>query len=580
MLRIVTTCKACENAQFDMFLYIREQKKRATMANVNLSQLNKPGFKASLNAKSGSRIGARSLTSARNTSLFSNVRVMGQWGTINTNKANYQNVRYSLNAGKGELPRTSGYYAAASNVASNINIQNGSNAYTAGQVVGAGLSMAVGILNQTGVLDKWFGNNNKVETAGSALSNGINSLGNVSAKQGTFQGQISDANSFVDLNNVETSINNKKAALNDDYSKIGTDVINDIDQTLAGEDVKAGLEQANVAINTNELTLSQLNPNNLEECITTIDSDIEKVGTFKNSLPTSKSAISEKLGQKKQNIAADKGKLSQLESQLATADAGSKAEIQGQIDKLKQEIQKLETEQKQLEAAEKAIDEISEKCDNLESDLKAKKSEINDMKKAEDKMKDKKYDLAKSQDEKLKKSMDKLSKLNAEIKSLSGKTDDKSAEKLNKLIAERGELISDMGGLITSLTAAGTSPIANSKGQTYSIQNLGSAMNMLQSVSSDTNTASPSNGGQTVNSQGSSPADVAKPQGSSSKKIWDTEVNDDGSQEFVSLGYRDETLRNMSLDELNSLYTQYSGINDSKNMERVQKFIDLKNETS
>ena len=178
-----------------MFLYIREtKKKRAIMANVNLGQLNKPGFKTSLGSKSGgSRIVANNLKSARNTSLFSNIRVSGQWGTVNLNKANYQNARLSLNAGKGAPPRMSGAYApSSSHVATNYNIQNGSNAYTAGQVVGTTLSMAMGILNQTGVMDKLV---SKITHTGSTsasnqLSQGVESLGKQGASLGTSNSDI------------------------------------------------------------------------------------------------------------------------------------------------------------------------------------------------------------------------------------------------------------------------------------------------------------------------------------------------------------------------------------------------------
>lgn len=477
------------------------------MANVNLGQLNKPGFKTSLGAKpKGSRIVAKSLTSAKNTSLFSNLRVQGQWGTVNVNKANYQNARFALNPSGGG-PRMSGVYAPAygANVATNYNVQNGSNAYTAGQVVGTTLSVAMGILNKTGVLDKVFGGSSKV-SAGNQLSQGMESL---SAKQGadgtSFYGKMSGASSFADLNKIEHDIDAKKKGLDTDYQKVGADAKKGIDDTLKNEDVVAGLKDAGVEIDTSELTFSKLDPSNLEESGASVQKDIDNVTSFKNSkLPAAKGKVSEKAGQVKGQLSAKQGELDRSEvdlgnkeASLASLKASNKdgvnnaqiAKLEQEINKLKEkinklkneEIPKLEKERDQLSAAEKAIGEVETKCNDLISNLKEQKANIADMKKAEDNMKDKKYDLARTQKEQLDKAMTKIEKLNAEIKALEGKTDDKSADKLSKLIGERAQVYSSMSASIQSLSAAGETKYTDSKGKTVDFKDTLEKATKLQS---------------------------------------------------------------------------------------------------
>ena len=183
------------------------------MANVNLGQLNKPGFQSSLSSKTGgSRIVAKNLTSAKNTALFKGIKVTGQWGTQNLAKANYQSARFSLNAGKGMPPRMSGMYGLGNfgSMATNYNVQNGSKAFAAGSVLGTGLSIAMGILNKTGVLD--FGNST-VQRASDQLSQGLSTPVSISANNSDVALSISNMASCSDKAKLTGAITEAKTQL-------------------------------------------------------------------------------------------------------------------------------------------------------------------------------------------------------------------------------------------------------------------------------------------------------------------------------------------------------------------------------
>ena len=573
-----------------MFLYIREQKKEeSNMANVDLGKLNKPGFKTSLGSKSGgSRIVAKNLTSAKNTSLFSNIRVSGQWGTVNMNKPNYQNARFALNAGKGLPPRSSGVYGSTGSVSTNYSVQNGTKAEMAGQIVGMGLNMAMGILNQTGVLDKVFGGSSKV-SAGNQLANGVDSLTKQGGTSGTsLYGKMSGANSFSDLNKVEQDINNKKASLNTDYQKVGTDAKKGIDEALQNEDAAAGLEDAGAEIDTNEISLSELNKDDLAASSKSVQDDIGKVTSFKNSkLTAAKGKVSEKAGQVKGQLSAKQGELdrskadlSSSETNLASLKASNKdgcndaqiAELEQKIEQLKEQINKLENEEipklekerDQLSAAEKAIESAGTQCDELISSLKEQKANIDDMKKTEDNIKDKKYDLAKSQKEQLEKDMAKIDKLNKEIKALQNKTDDKSADKLSKLISERAAAYSSLSTTIQSLSAAGDTKFSDSKGKTVDFKDaLSKATNMESSRPADPEVSAKST---------TETKDDPKAEGSHSANA------SEGIQleEVVITEYSNATLEKMDIVDLMELRSEYASKNDHENANRITQFIERK----
>ncbi len=242
-----------------------------------------------------------------------------------------------------------------------------------------------------------------------------------------------------------------------------------------------GFDLAGVKLNTDSLTLSTLDSNNLEASMDAIDGDIAKFGNFQtNELPEAKGQITTKSGQVKGEISAKEGELSRLEAN--NKDGQNDAQIQ----QLKQQIDDLKDQQNKLKKAEEAIKDLEAQCESTKTDLEAKKAEIKDIKKFEDKVKDKTYHLAKSSDKDLGKALEQLKKLDAEIKKASvdknrkdyEKKDDKRNDKLTKLNAERSEVFGKMSGLISSLSAAGGqgAKFENSKGQEVQISNLDKAM--------------------------------------------------------------------------------------------------------
>ncbi len=443
------------------------------MTAVHGSQLNKPGLGSSTLRKNGSRIVPRNLSQA-NASLFRNIRVGGSWGSQSTQIANFQALRFSANP-SGAAPRAMGIFGGSYNVADNLKIQNGSNSFYAGQVVGQGISMALGILNQFGIIG-----NNKAQPQGAAaqLDNAVSSLGsNISA--GEMYNKLSGATSFHDINSLQENIEQKKASLDSDYQNIGTTAKTNIDNAMGAEGVKEGLDAANVNIDTNKVKLSTLDSNDLGKNLETIKSDVGNIENFMESLGTAQTKISSESGKVKGEISAKKGELAQLEANNKDG-CNDKA-----IQELKERIEDLEKKEKQLDAAKSAVDNINSECKSMIESLKTKEGEIKDLKKTEDSMKDKKYDLAKSQDQELGKSMAKLEKLNKDIEALKGKNDDKSTQKMAQLIQQRTAEYSNLSNLVSSLSAANATSFTNSKGTPYTIQNLSKATNMASNKPAD-----------------------------------------------------------------------------------------------
>ena len=410
---------------------------------------------------------------------------------------NGQNMRFVGGAG---IPAYSG-------VSYNKNFTMGtSNAFNTGMGVGSAINMLLqlgGIAKDMGL----FGSNTNVQqNIGDTLLDKTN-LSNTATTitSGSFTSSLSGAKSFAEVNKIENEISQKKATLNTDYKEVGTKATANVDEILGGEGVSNGMKLAGVEIDKTVFTLSELNPEDFEGSIKTIDRDITKIGDFKTKdLTQAKAKISEKSGQISGTLTVKKGELERFKADLATLQSTNKdgcnnakiAELQKQIDKLeKEEIPKLEEQKKQIEAAEKAVDQISTEAQNTIDSLNAKKTEIEDMKKAEDGMKDKKYDLAKSQDEELGKTMQKLEKLNKEINELMqsdkspdkyDKKDEKRANKLSGLMAQRTGLYTQLGQLVSSLSSAGETTFKNSKNQSYTIKNLEKANSMISSQPVDT----------------------------------------------------------------------------------------------
>jgi len=480
------------------FYIFKEQKERDTMS-VDFGKLNKPGLHASFGSqKSRTGVSAQATknlgntTSASRSSVFSlsgrhsSNWVAGSRNNVDINKHNYQNMRANLNSRGFVQPQQGGNWGSFGIGSSGMNMgmmngmtnvnYNPNMSQVTGNVVGQVLNGTFGLLNNLGVFD---GLKSNASSAVSDLSSAVGSLGgNHSVSNSTtFSGQLSGATSFNQLNSLESTVNTKKASLDSDYQSLNPKE----EMGEIKDKGKEGFELAGVTLNTDNLTLSTLDSNDLEACMETIESDIAKFGNFQtNELPAAKGQITTKSGQVKGEISAKEGQLSQLKAN--NKDGQNDAQIQ----ELEQQIRDLKKQQEQLKTAEDAISELESKCESTKADLETKKAEVKDMKQFEDKVKDKKYDLAKSQDKELGKTLDKLKKLDAEIKKASvdkngsdyNKKDDKRADKLKQLNAERAEVFGKMSGLISSLSAAGGQgiKIQNSKGNEVQITNLEKAM--------------------------------------------------------------------------------------------------------
>lgn len=455
--------------------------------SISLNKLNKPGMNTSFGTSKTGKTGVTAqatknmanFSSAGSSSIFKlNAKHSSNWVpgvkvTPNQSKHNYQGVRQSLNS-RGFTPSVGLSSLGGVQGTQQFQASNNIGAYQKGQMIGQLVNGTFGMLNKMGVFDGLKGT--AKAGAGEVLDGIANGNTATNIDSSSFSGQLSGVSSFKQINTLESQVEAKKTNLDSDYKKL--DPKDDLNSIKEG--AKDGFELAGVTLDTDNLALSTLDSNDLEKSMETIDGDIDKFGNFKtNDLPAAKNKITTKSGQIKGEISAKEGQLSQLEAN--NKDGVNNAQIQ----QLKREIQELKEQQEQLKKAETAIGELETKCDSTIDELKTKKAEIKDIKKFEDQVKDKKYDLAKSQDKDLKKALDKLKKLDAEIKKASvdkndndyDKKDDKRGEKLQKLNAERTAVFGTMSTLITSLSAAGSEPIVNSKNQSYTISNLTAALN-------------------------------------------------------------------------------------------------------
>ena len=447
---------------------------------VDFGKLNRPGLGASsLGTRKTTGTSAQAAKNLANSSAatkssffsFKDARkanwVPGQNVTKGQNQYNYQGMRASLN-GAGGARRS--YAPSFTGPVGNYGMPNVkvNNDYANGMIAGQTIMAGIGLLNQLGALGG--GDGVKSSSLGDKLGNALDNLGGT-GNVSTFAGQLSNVDSFNNLNKLESEVKAKKANLKFDYQKL--DPKTDMNGIIDG--AKEGLELAGVNLDIDSLALSTLDSSDLDKCITSIEADIDKIGNFKTSkLPAAKNQITTKAGQIKGTISAKEVELSRLE---ATNENGCNAIA---ITNLKQQITELKKQQAELEKAENAIQQLSTECENTINDLEAKKAEVKDIKKFEDNIKDKKYDMAKAQDKELKQALDKLKKLDAEFAKASvdkngddyTKKDERREDKLNKLNAERAEVFGSMSKLISSLSAAGALKFENSKGSSYEIANL------------------------------------------------------------------------------------------------------------
>ncbi|MBO6181442.1 hypothetical protein J6O86_07140 [bacterium] len=490
---------------------------------------------------------------------------------------NGQSMRF---VGGGGIPAYSGV-----NYKQNFTMGT-SNAFNAGMGVGSMINLGLSALKQLSDMGIIGGKKDVTpQGAGDKLLDKTN-LSNTATTitSGNFTSSLSGAKSFAEVNKIENDIKQKKATLNTDYKEVGTKATANVDEILGGEGVSDGMKLAGVEINKSAFELSNLNPEDLEESIKTIDQDITKIGEFDKELDASKNKISVKSGEIKGSLQAANDRLGIAKNNLATLQSTNKdgcndakiAELEKQIEKLeKEEIPKLEEQKKQIEAADKAIGEMKTEVKNTVDSLNTKKTEIQDMKKAEDGMKDKKYDLAKTQDTELGQTMQRLEKLNQEIDQLLksdkspdkfDKKDEQRSKKLSGLIAQRSGLYTTLGQLVSSLSNAGDTTFINSKNQSYTIKNLENANNMLSNQPTETS------GGGTIKPEANILTDSHSTNSAPVVKGQDEPING-GSIKEVNVTSKMKDLSKASDQYLKNILEGAISLGDSEQIEKIQAEI-------
>ena len=338
--------------------------------------------------------------------------------------------------------------------------------------------LGVGVL---GALNKILGADTPEKTQKASSNNSTNnSSPTVSSNNSTFCGRLSNSSSFNSLNSIETELKNKKTNFQSDYSKLySASSFSEITKDCA-----QALQDAGVTFDFNALTLStNINLDDIDASIKTIDEDYAKFGNFEASLPDASGKVTQKINSITSQISSLEGQISAMEKN--DPDNPSLAD-------LKQKLEDLKTQKRAMEDAKTAIGKLQTQCEEIKEDLETKKAELEDIKKFEDEVQDKKFKLAKEQDKELGKAMEKYEELQKEIAKYTtdgngaeyDKSDDKRAEKLNKLIGKRDALAGEMNSLISSLSASGETSFTNSKGESYEITNLSAAQKLLGGSSS------------------------------------------------------------------------------------------------
>lgn len=337
----------------------------------------------------------------------------------------------------------------------------------------------------------------ELDTPSLTLTNNLD-MSNIDAAMESIDGDIDKFKNFkANIPAKKTEVTNKKnqaqAKVNDttvkyDTAKKAYDLKNG-ELTQAKSDLATANE--NVTQKTAAVTTAQQEVDNLQYQINGIDTSTPEGQTQKAALDAKLNAAKAKLEAAKREEAEAK----RVQQELT----GKVAQLEEEVPQLKQEMDAAEQAKKdagkELETcikAEKALAGVEKECDQIVESLEDKKAELKDIKKFEEEVKDKKYDLAKEQDKKLGEAVNEYKKVQEEINRLSkdenggvfDKSDTKRADKLNKLNSKLASLGADINTLISSLSAAGSEPIANNKGETYTIQNLDDAQQLMSGGSS------------------------------------------------------------------------------------------------
>lgn len=364
------------------------------MTAVHGSQLNKPGLGSSTLRKNGSRIVPRNLSQA-NASLFRNIRVGGSWGSQSTQIANFQALRFSANP-SGAAPRAMGIFGGSYNVADNLKIQNGSNSFYAGQVVGQGISMALGILNQFGIIG-----NNKAQPQGAAAQLD-NALGGVPTATSL---SSSSANAALDGMTQATTASNLSRAIATAEGEYNT--MQSQDGTLKAEADKA---QANMKTLQDNVSKEQANVERLSNSVADGEQQVNGLNAQLQKLDAGYAAACQTVDTKQTMLDNATKSYNDAESKLnntpETLENGQPnpayAEAKAQFDAAKAAKEKAE---KELGTAKKEKEEAFNKLEDKQNEVKEAEDKLN---KAKDNVKAAKEGLeeAKKKQEEAKKALD------------------------------------------------------------------------------------------------------------------------------------------------------------------------------
>ena len=496
----------------------------ATIADV--SKLNTPGFKTSFGKSGKSRIVAKNMAFTKNTSLFKNIKVGGKWGTQNLAKADYLNARFGLNAGIGEPSRMSGHYGMGGigkfgSVAANYNIQNLSKAQVAGDVVGKGISIAMGILNKTGVLD--FGDStvtkqgasskldsamgniptattlssasasaalnamNQATNAGDlsvAIENAEKEYSSMSAQDGPLKEKADAAqNNMQKLQDTvgqeEANVQNATKAVSDGEQKI-TGLNSQLQKLDAGyanacqnvETKQSLFDKADSSLTSAESELSQAEglPADDPSRAAKISAAQEKVKSAKDAKQKAETELNKAKEEKNKAFDAlgdKKTEIQKAEEELSNA----KEEVKNAKSKLDSSKEKLEKAKKDLEDAKGAIKEYQ----NNAKDMVALQSAITSNKARLEKLKASEQKEMQSLNGKIQNDESQNSELSSKIDNGDGysKSELRSMRKIDKNNAQNEERRTRMAELANSQLKLQT-PIKGTDGNDYRTVTIGS----------------------------------------------------------------------------------------------------------
>lgn len=279
-------------------------------------------------------------------------------------------------------------------------------------------------------------------------------------KNNTFDvGDITNVNSFKDIDKLQTQNDKELKKFSDSYAKIS--VKEDVDKYL-NEDVKKTLSGLNIPLDTSQLSLEQINLTgenvDLGVEIENITADITGIEEFNTALSNGITTVASNLETTTASLSAAQGEL-KLEN-------AKDPKNEQRINELTTQIEELTKQETQLKEAQNALNAIKTKSDACLTELKNKETEAKTLKANDDKIKDQRYELAKSKDEELEKNYSEITKLQDQLKNAPDKA--KQTE-INKQLATYYNESATLMEELQSLGGKGTT-IKKADGTTYTIK--------------------------------------------------------------------------------------------------------------